>query len=225
MSQVFRGDRHITLEQALGISQFIGMAENERDFFLLLVQKDKAGNFELESVYQSQIDKAKKQSKNLKDRIKHQKFDKEAQATFYSSWQYSAIRLASSLENINSVQQLSEQLGIEREKVAQILDFLISQKLVVKKKNVFDMGPQVTHVGKDSAFVANHHRNWRLKAIQSMGSKNSNDLFYTGPMSLSKSAVKEIQSRLLKLIDENTKLVKKSESQTLHCLNIDWFKF
>ena len=39
MSQVFRGDRDLTPEQALGVTQFMGLSELERDYFFLLVQK------------------------------------------------------------------------------------------------------------------------------------------------------------------------------------------
>ena len=52
MSQVFRGERDLTLEQALGVSEYIGFTEMERDYFLLLVQKERAGNHQLKAIFQ-----------------------------------------------------------------------------------------------------------------------------------------------------------------------------
>lgn len=223
MSQVFRGSRDLTLEQGLGVCQFLGLSELERDYFLLLVQKNKAGTHELKQVLESQLEKLREIAKALKNRITHQKFSDESKATFYSQWYYSAIRLAASLEKLNSADSIAQHLNLERALVAKVLEFLLRNKLVVETKKGLDRGPQVTHVGHDSPYVNRHHLNWRLKALQSMETVSDSHLFYTGPMALSHEAASEIHKMLIDFVQRSTSRAAASESQVLRCLNFDWF--
>ncbi len=223
MSQIFRGDREITLEQAVGVSQFIGLTELERDYFLLLVQKARAGSVELRIIFEKQINELNSTAQQLKNRVKHQKLTDEDRATFYSQWYYSAIRLGVSIPELSSISKMSEYLKIDRHVVATVIDFLQKHNLVVENNGLLTMGPPVTHVGHDSPFVNRHHTNWRLKAMQSMEGTSDLDLFYTGPMALSKSAAQDIRKTLVDLISKSTKKVADSDSEVLRCLNIDWF--
>lgn len=224
MSQVFRGDRHLTLEQALSVSQYLGLTEMERDYFLVLVQIERAGTYELKNVLKEQLEKIKLSSQSLKNRIHHQKFSEKEKATFYSQWYYSAIRLAVSIPKLNSISMLADHLRLDRILVSKVLEFLKFNKLIVTKEKWFDIGPRVTHVGHDSPFVTQHHSNWRIKGLQKMEVQDQPDLFYTGPMALSKEDTVEIRKLLVDLISKSTRIASQSDSETLQCLNIDWFK-
>lgn len=223
ISQVFRGDREITLEQAIGVTEFLGFNEIERDYFILLVQKARAGTVKLKSIFEKQIQESRKSAEHLKNRVKHQKLTEDDRATFYSQWYYSAIRLGVSISEFGNVSKIAEHLKLDRLVVAQVMDFLLKNKLIVDRQGVFDLGPQVTHVGHDSPFVNRHHTNWRLKAMQSMEHITEDDLFYTGPMALSQNVAQDIRKTLTDLISKTTKKVADSDSEVLRCLNIDWF--
>jgi uncharacterized protein (TIGR02147 family) len=223
MSQVFRGSRHLTLEQALGVTNFMGLSEMERDYFLLLVQKARAGTHELKKVIEKQLEQMSQAAQTLKNRVKHQEFTDEDRATFYSQWYYSAIRLGVSIPKMGSVSAIADYLNLDRALVSRVFEFLLKHKLIVEKKNGLEMGPQVTHVGHDSPFVNRHHTNWRLKGLQAMEKSHVENLFYTGPMALSFGAAKQIRRDLIELIEQATKVASKSDSETLKCLTIDWF--
>jgi uncharacterized protein (TIGR02147 family) len=224
MSQVFRGDRDLTLEQALGVANFIGFSQPERDYFLLLVQKARAGTVQLKAVYENQIEELRKKSLDLKNRIQHQKLTDVDQATFYSHWYYSAIRLGVSIPRLNQSSSIAEYLDLPRPLVAKVLQFLLDHKLVTEKDGKFDMGPQVTHVGSDSPLVARHHNNWRIQGLRAIERQHDFDLFYSGPMAVSREFSTELKSKLIELIETSTKKAAKSNSETLQCLNIDWFQ-
>ncbi len=223
MSQVFRGDRDLTLEQALDLTQFIGCSEIERDYFLLLVQKARAGSEKLKKVLKNQLENMSKAALDLKNRIKHQKITDEDRATFYSHWYFSAIRLGTSIPSLNNISSIAEYLDLDRSLVSKTMTFLLNNKLVVEKENGFDMGPQITHTGHDSPFVNRHHTNWRIQGLRAMEKNRDTNLFYTGPMALSNNVAKEIHHTLVDLIQSSTKKVASSDSETLRCLNIDWF--
>lgn len=224
MSQVFRGDRNLTLEQALAVTKFIGLTDLERDYFLLLVQRARASHHELAKVFSRQLDDLRGRASALKNRVKHQKFTDEDCATFYSHWYYSAIRLGISIPELSSTSMIAAHLKLERSMVAKVIEFLLGNKLVVEKNGRFELGPQVTHIGHDSPFVGRHHANWRLKALQAMDKKADSQLFYTGPMALSSEAAQSIRKRVIELIEKSTKTAAASNSEVLRCLNIDWFE-
>ncbi|MDD4974826.1 MAG: TIGR02147 family protein [Bacteriovorax sp.] len=224
MSQVFRGERDLTIEQALSVTQFIGLTTLERDYFLLLVQRARAGTNDLRKVFTKQLDDMKVASQALKNRIKHEAFTDEDRATFYSHWYFSAIRLGVSIPEHNQLTKIADHLNLERSLVAKVVEFLLKNKLIVEKKNKLDMGPQVTHVGHDSPFVNRHHSNWRLQGLQAMENPREQNLFYTGPMAISHKACEEIRKNLIDTIEKTTKKASQSESEILYCLNIDWFK-
>ncbi len=47
ISLILKGDKHLSLEQASDISDFIGLDEKETEYFFLLVELGKAGSFKL----------------------------------------------------------------------------------------------------------------------------------------------------------------------------------
>lgn len=224
MSQVFRGNRDLSLEQAVGVSKYLGLNPLSRDYFLLLVQKERAGSKELKDIFEKQLEDIRLASQNLKSRIKHQKMSEEDKATFYSRWYYSAIRLGVSIPDLSNTSAIADHLGLERSLVSHVIEFLLTHQLIISKQKKFEIGPQVTHVGHDSPFVNRHHSNWRLQALKAMDKSNKEDLFYSGPMALSKSAATKIRKLVVDLIEKSTKEASESESETLRCLAIDWFE-
>jgi uncharacterized protein (TIGR02147 family) len=224
MSQVFRGEREITTEQAVGLAKYMCLSEGERNFFLLLVQRARAGTRELTEIITGQMNSLRKRSMALKNRIKHSEFSEKERAIFYSHWYYSAVRLGVSIDGLNSIASLSDHLGLERSLVTKVVNFLLENKLILEKNKKLEMGPQVTHVGHDSPFVNRHHANWRLQGLQSMDATDEKQLFYTGTMALSRQAADTIRQELIRLIEKATKTAAESKSETLTCLNIDWFR-
>ncbi|KYG64102.1 hypothetical protein AZI86_14980 [Bdellovibrio bacteriovorus] len=224
MSQIFRGDRDLTLEQAVGVADFIGMSELEREYFLLLIQKARAGTKELKDILNKQLLVRKESTQALKNRIKHEKLNDEDRATFYSHWYYSAIRLGVSIPELRTVAEIADHLSLDRSLVAKVVDFLLEKNLIVKAKHGMELGPQVTHLGHDSPFVMRHRMNWRVQGLKSMENQSDEDLFYSGPMVLSDIAAKKIRKVLINAIETATKEVTNANSETLRCLNVDWFR-
>jgi hypothetical protein len=187
------------------------------------VGHERAGTEELKRVYRRQIEDIRGRAQSLQSRIKHQALTEEDRATFYSEWFYSAIRLGASIPGLGSATALASHLKLDRALVAKAVDFLLRNGLLMRKNGQLDLGPRVTHVGHDSPFVNRHHTNWRILGLQKLPATKRDDLFYTGPMALSKEAAAEIRAGLVELIERATTQASQSRSETLRCLTIDWF--
>lgn len=226
MTQIFNGPRDLNLEQAFELSDFMGFSHFEREYFLKLVERDRAGTQNLKDHYQKKIEELREQSQELKNRVtKDQELSESAKAVFYSQWYYSGIRLATGLEKIKSIQELSERLGLEISQVNKVMEFLVEQGLVVKEGSDLKPGPQRTHLEARSPLVGRHHSNWRIQAMRAMEKPSKDQLFFTAPMRLDEETYFYIRKELVNLIESLTDQVVKAQDHDLACLNIDLFTF
>ncbi|MGZ3695696.1 MAG: hypothetical protein ACXWQO_16430, partial [Bdellovibrionota bacterium] len=91
VSQVLKGGKTFTLEQGALAADFLGLTEEESDFFLLLIQEDRAANTALKKNLARQKEKLRNQARQLENRlIGENKLSEEKKAIFYSDWLYSA---------------------------------------------------------------------------------------------------------------------------------------
>lgn len=226
VSQMFRGTKDLSLEQAARLSIHFGLSELESDYFLNLVELERAAGPELREVLKKRLAKIKKQALNLSNLVpKDRVLSETERSVFYSNWFYSAIRLTCSLPGCRSVEQIAERLGLSRTIVNEALEFLLSSGLVIKKDDGFHLGPKRTYIDTSSTLVFRHHSNWRLKAIECFEKMDNNrDLALTAPMTLSPTDVPRIRQILTEAIEKIMKINTESESKELHFLNIDWLK-
>lgn len=225
VSYLFNGKRAPSDEQAVELCAYLGLNEHESDYFILLIQKARAGSHKLEQRIEKQLSKSRAAAQELRTRVPEFKpFDEEAQATFYSQWYYSGIRLATSMEQAQDLNALAEFAKLPVERVRAIVDFLVRYGLCVEKNQKIEMGPQRTHVAADSPLAGRHHTNWRLKAIESVDCVENDELFFTGPMALSYEVFQEIRRQMTEMISSTTKLIAPSKSELFACMNVDLFK-
>ena len=224
VSQIFRGPRDLTLDQAAKVCRFMGLGRIESDHFLLLVQRERAASPELREMLDRQLKDLRSRGQALKNRIEHSQMSEDDRSYFYSRWYVIAIWLAAPLYSTQIAEKISQRFGLQVSEVSDVLQFLVSRRLLVKKGKAFELGTKVTHIANDSSYLRLHHSNWRLKALQAMERPSNENLHYTAPVSLSKSLQKEIRETLLRLIQTQTKQIAASPEETLMCLNLDWFE-
>lgn len=53
VSQIFKGSAQMTPEHSLKFCEYLGLNEMETDYFLILVQRERAGTLDLKSIFQN----------------------------------------------------------------------------------------------------------------------------------------------------------------------------
>lgn len=86
------------------------------------------------------------------------------------------------------------------------------------------MGETHLHIPNESPLVVKHHTNWRMKAVQKMDTRESAELFFTSPMSISVKDFDVIRERLNIALKGIVDIAKESPAEEVVCLNIDFFK-
>jgi len=226
LSQILNGDVNLTMEQAAKLAVHLGLRTLEAEYFIALVQLERAGTSELRNIVSVQLKRLREQSKELKHRVpKEAVLTENQKAVFYSSWAYSAVRLACSVETLQSMDAIAEHLDMSRDQIRTILDFLLEAGLVVEKGGRLNMGPKTTHLEKSSPLAIRQHSIWRLKAMNRHEKLTASEIAYTCPVSIRLEDQAIVREMIMQLIEGFLKKVTESDPpDSLACLNIDWFK-
>lgn len=223
VSQVLAGTKDFNMEQSFGVADYLELTKIERKFFLLLVQRDRAGTKDLKNYFTAEIDELKSSLLQVSKRIKeHRSLSDEDRAVFYSSWLYSAIRLFCSVGSGKKLEEICEQFHLGRKKALSYMDFLVNKDLVRLEMEYYTLGSLHTHLPSDSPFIVRHHMNWRTKALQRHENIAPEEIAFTAPMSISKKDFLVIREKILACIKDSIDVAKESKAEDVGFLNIDW---
>ncbi len=234
ISRILAGKIQLTLEQAHRINQYFRHSQAESRFFILLVQYARAASKDLRLFCETEINEVIEKELALKNRFAAgsgtHELPPEQQATYYSSWLYSAIHIALTIPSLRTVSTLSETLNIDPRKIEKALSFLVSSGMAVSSDGKkFQPGKTRIHLPHDSDLVGFHHSNLRLKAIESLtqphrGKRLTEDLHYSSIVSLSFEDTLKVKIALTKAIEGIKKTVRISSEETLYGFNLDFFQ-
>ncbi|MGE3683672.1 MAG: TIGR02147 family protein [Bdellovibrionales bacterium] len=224
VSQVLNGHTHFSVEQAFKINAFLGHDREEAHFFVLMVNKDRAGTLELRDYYQQQLNEILHRRFIIKNRVSStREVPYEHQGRYYSNWYYLAIHIALSIPELQSKEALAQYFHLPLNIVAESLEFLMSIGLAEFKSGRYVMGPCHVHLGHDSDNINKHHFNWRVQAMDSLARMNPDDLHYSVVFSLSCEDVGKLKDRIIEVIRANLKDVAPSKEEVVYCTCIDFF--
>lgn len=224
LSHILGGDKQLSLEQAVLISDFLGHSRLEQDYFLVLIQLDRAGSERLRQHWADKKDQLQREKSRIHRRLdKHKELNQEQRAEFYSSWLYVAVWVSTGIDGRQTLSQVARRFGLGRDRAEAILAFLTATGLCVRDGEHFAMGETHIHVPDDSPFVVKHHVNWRMKAIQRMDFRTGQELFFTAPMSVARKDYELIREKLTRTLAEIVGIAKSSRAEDVACLNIDFF--
>ena len=225
VSQILKGEKSLTLDQAIATGDFFGLSEIENDYLLLLVQRDRAATPALKDHLDRKINELKEKSLSVTNRLSAEKvLSEQAQGLFYSDWSFTAIRQMTAIKNLDTAEAISAKINLPLKEVRRVLDFLEENGLCVLREGKYSVGPKSTHMPENSPWARVHHRSWRQRALEQMQKRDPSDFSFTCPLTIAASDVDRVRERVIHLIDEVYKIVDPSPSEELRCLNIDWFK-
>lgn len=226
VSQVFSGDKHLTLDQAFDLCKLYGFTDLETEYFLAMVTKERAAQQNLQKYFEQRLEQIRKQAKEIKNRLPTGKtLTERDRAIFYSHWYYSAVRQVCALPDCHTPEIIAKRLNLSVERVREALQFLVGIGLCeIDDKGAYSPTEARTHVEKTSPLVGRHHINWRLKAIEKMNKHGPQELAFTAPLTIHKKDTDKIYKKILELVDTMSAVVRETDPQELYCLNVDWFQ-
>jgi len=225
VSQILAGNKNLTEEQAHRAAEFLDLTEPETIFFLLLVQRERAGTHALKTLYGKQLDERRRSARRVRGRITTDiELSATEQAVYYSDWLYTAVHTLSSIERFATVDAIAECLGVSRARIANVATWLVEHGLCLAKGDRIAIGPRITYVDRDSPLAARHHTNWRLRAIEQMQQPSAEDFFFTAPFSISADDYRRIRDELSRIAGKVARTVEKTDPEMMVTISIDLFR-
>lgn len=225
VSQVLAGEKVWTPEQAQALTEYLGLAPMEADYFSFLVQYERAGTTALRKFWEAKLEELRDRSLTLANRVVIDRvLSDQEKAIFYSTPLYSSIRLFTSVgEKGKSLDEIVERFEIPRTKAATMLSFLVETGLCKEQEGRYFLGVQKTHLAEGSPHLLRHHANWRIRAIRQSEELSPKELMYTVPVSLSREDFDVLREEMVQFIKSFLERVHASPAQEIACFNMDFF--
>ena len=225
VTSVLKSERQLTPEHAVGVANFFNMTALEKEYFMELVNLDRAGTPALREYHSDKIKILKQKSRSIKDVVKSKiELTQEQKSVYYMDWRFSAIRAACSLPDM-TVQKIAEKLNLKESVVRKSTERLAEFGLIKDEGGILVFGPAFVKLDADDPLIYRYHSNWREQALRFYDREEENDLHNTLVLSLSAEDAAKIKASLKKSVEELLKTVEPSPSEELWCLCLDWFCF
>lgn len=226
VTQVFKGDLHLSIEQGYRLTNYLALNELETDYFMLLLQYERSGDSQTQKYFFGKMTELKKENLNIKKRLKAESVLSESDhARFFSHWKYTLIFLMPSLTDFQTKDSIAKAVQLPKKEVFEIIDFLIETGLFKDKNGQLTIGDSHIFIGKDSPFIKNHHVNWRMHSIQNLSNHSiEDDVYFTNVNFISKADSDRLKEMILTFIEQYRMISQPSKSEELFCLNLDFYK-
>ncbi len=225
ITHVLTGNYHFSLEQAEACARWIRLSEEDTEFFLLLLIKQRAGTKSLESLISRHISKRRESQTVLKKRLNVPETMKlEDQLHYYSGWQFAALHIACMIPQLQTAEALQRHFGLTLAQISTTLEFLAEHGLIEYSRGRYRVLNAAVHLEVKSPIVQQHHANWRLKAIEAISRRKGSDLFYSGVASVSREDFEWIREKLSQFLEDSIERVRISKEEVLVGINFDLFE-
>lgn len=225
LSRVISDEPHLSPDHALQLSLFWKLKPDERDYFLTLVEHERAATPELRAYTLSKILELKKKHESIGNRTERKSEGFEAErVTYFSSWEWSAIHFMTSIPELQTAKKISEKLGLKESEVLKKLKVLVEREFVEEVRDRFIYKGGEFHAPKNSPLVLLHHQNWRARAVLDAQDFGNDGLHYTNIQTMSREDAEKLKTLLLDFISESNRIAGPSKPEEAIAITCDLFR-
>lgn len=230
ITKVLNRNVHLTLEQAAKVLPYLELSSLEGHYFLGLVELGRAGNKELREMVQERLEELKTKIQDPRRVGGHElEFSHKEKNIYYSSWHYHAVEILTSLPKFQTLEALSKCMGISKNDVMKVLNFLIEKGLIKRVEDKFVLSKLQLNYNVDPGItnIKNHHKNWRTRALISLDYKREYNINFTGVYSIPKVLVPVMRDFFIDKLMEfwNTIDEHPDDPDEPFCICLDFFDF
>ena len=226
LSRVISDSLHLTPDHAFNLANFLKFNLSEREYFLTLVEIERAGDRNYRDFLKTKLEELKKKNESIAERTERKSLVFETHhASYFSSWTWSAIHFLTSIPKYQSVEAISERLGLSHKSTLDNLRWLELQGYIFHEQDKWKYLAGEFHAPNDSPLVIMHHQNWRMRAMmdaQNLGQGES--VHYTGVQTMSVEDAQKIKELLLNFLGDASRIASPSKPEECLALTCDLFK-
>ena len=226
LSRVISENLHLTPDHAFNLSRFWKLSLSERDYFLNLVEFERAGDKNYKEFLRNKIIEIKKKNESIAERTDRKAFLVDShQATYFSSWIWCALHFLTSIPEFQNVAKLASRTGLQQEQILEFLKGLEQQGFLTHTSGTWKFHSGEFHASQDSPLVLLHHQNWRMRALLDAQALGRNEaIHFTGVQTMSFEDVQKIKELLLNFLSDASRVAAPSAPEECMALTCDFFK-
>ncbi len=226
VSHVLHGHNDLSVEQGEALSRFLAHNKDEAEYWLMLIQKERAGTHQLKKFYRELIDEKIAHRENIRERMKiKDNLNLEDQAIYYSHWLYAAVHILLTIPKFQTQpEKIAEYFNASLMQIRSVLNFLEMRKLITLKEGRHKVENNFLFINKNSPLFAHQQSCWRQKAIESIYQNKPEDIHFSSVFTISEVDVAKVKEILLKSIEASTDVIKPSKEEKLYSIGLDFFE-
>lgn len=225
LSQALRKQVLLTPEHGFGITRFLGLSEDETQYFLELVSHARAGVAALKTWHEAKLEQLRKVREDFTKRYRDPTVGGDSsEVVYYSAWYWSAVYVGLSIPILRSPERMATRLQLPVGLVREVLQGLLNQGLVVKVGAEWRQTRRNLHLPAGSPMTLMNHFNWRHKALDDVLLHRSDSIHFTGVHTLAKSDLPRLRQILFEAIDAMRGVIGPSDEEELICFTADLFR-
>lgn len=215
----------LSSDQAFKLAQYLNLEELEKDYFLALIELDKALEVGLKKYLQSKLSRIKNEALKIANLVKHNGELPVNYDVYFSSWLYAFSHILVLSKDYNSPAKVSKKLNIELSTIEDVFSFLEESSLVEKTDDGYIAHFTKFHLPQSQEILRKHHLNLRLHAIRKIESDFKKDLHYSSVVSMKQEDAEKVRSILSQAIKESKEAISQSDNEQFFCFNLDFYRF
>jgi uncharacterized protein (TIGR02147 family) len=225
ISQVLSGAKVLNTDQGVRLAELLGLRGVEVDYFIAMIEKEKAGHHLSEKYFENKMNSLKKEARQIAKRlVTDTELTDEQKGRFYSSWIFAGIKNFCSLPNGKTLTEITEKFQLSSSEAIEILQFLCESGLCRKDGTVYVVGHLKTHLDRKSPYIQRHWTNWHLKAIQQFDRVSEDELIYSAPFTISAKDFEIAREELVQFIQRLSKRVSATSPEDVAIVNLNLMK-
>ncbi|MFL5814717.1 MAG: TIGR02147 family protein [Bdellovibrionia bacterium] len=225
LSKVLKGEAQLTPSQAFGLAKFWKLNGSETEYFLGLLEAERAGSGDYREYIQRKNSALRKSQEDLSKRVNRKSAPiAQDEVTYYSAWHWSAIHILVSIPEFQTVDAIARKLSLSTSIVESTLKRLEEYGFVKKESSRWKYDASERHISKNSPLSALHHANWRNRAVLDAQDPAQDSVHFTVVQTLSRADYQHLKQMLLDFIERTSRVAGPSNPEEMMCLSCDLFK-
>ncbi len=226
ISQVLKGVNTLSLEQAFKMNSFFKHTDFEQNYFMTLVESDKAGTQDLKKYFLKKIEDIREQAKLIQNRITYEEISESDTLEYYNNWNHVRIHHLSNIPKYRNITELKKKINLSEDEFQKCLGFLLDKKLLAKNDNdELQMGFKKLYIKKESPLVHFAHLKARLENINNLKKVGPEALNFGANLTISNKNYGIFRNKLVQVLEELYTLVEQEEPERMCSVVIDLMDF
>lgn len=224
-SRVLSGELQLTPDHAFRLSEFLGFNESERDYFLALVETERASTPSYREFQKRRAELLRKKFESLDERTNRKALAApQNDIEYFSAWYWSAIHFLTSTVDGQTVDALSQRLNLSPKVVREVLQGLKTRGYASSRGERWLYAAGEFHTPKGDPLTVIHHQNWRTRAVQDAQLNSDESIHFTAVQSVSRGDVEKLRELLLSFIGDASRIAGPSNPEETIALTCDLFR-